>query len=306
MVIAFFWYRHNKKEKQFLENADKTTLNLETGKADDTKKDQKVSDSRSLSSAKSSAEMILEVSRSDSWMISSKDIEICKDEDGDDFLLGKGGYGRVVKAIKGGVQEVALKIMDSKDPGIREACIQEAEIMKLLHDQNIVHLYGICRENKKLYVVMEYMGGGDLAKSIVNPKLRHHFSWGKHGKKIALDIIKGLCYLHSKSMLHRDIKTQNILLDESKTLAKIGDVGVSRFLDGPGRFTVVGTLVYIAPEILRREPYDLKADIYSFGVVRRSIVQVSRHIWQSLTSQLLIGTGLEGAHNTTTSHARGS
>lgn len=277
-VIAYFWYRHNKKEKQFLENADKTTLHLEEGKADDTKKDPKANDSRSLSSAKSSAEMILEVSRSDSWMISSKDIEICKDEDGDDFLLGKGGYGRVVKAIKGGVQEVALKIMDSKDPGIREACIQEAEIMKLLHDQNIVHLYGICRENKKLYVVMEYMGGGDLAKSIVNPKLRHHFSWGKYGKKIALDIIKGLCYLHSKSMLHRDIKTQNILLDESKTLAKIGDVGVSRFLDGPGRFTVVGTLVYIAPEILRREPYDLKADIYSFGVVRRNVKQGSKLI----------------------------
>eukprot|EP00890_Picochlorum_soloecismus_P001286 jgi/Picsp_1/2158/NSC_05623-R1_kinase-like protein len=271
-VIAYFWYRHNKKEKQFLENANKTTLNLEAGKTDDTKKEQKMSESRSLSSAKSSAEMILEVSRSDSWMISTKDIEICKDEDGDDLLLGKGGYGRVVKAIKGGVQEVALKIMDSKDPGIREACIQEAEIMKLLHDQNIVHLYGVCRENKKLYVVMEYMGGGDLAKSIANPKLRHHFSWGKHGKKIALDIIKGLCYLHSKSMLHRDIKTQNILLDESKTLAKIGDVGVSRFLDGPGRFTVVGTLVYIAPEILRREPYDLKADIYSFGVVLRELI----------------------------------
>lgn len=276
VVFFFLWRHHRKKEKELLDHANDTSTisQIENGKPE-----TKISAEQSISPNRSSSDILLEHLRNDSWVIPRDDLEICKDADGNEVILGKGGYGMVVKAIKGGVQEVALKIVQSDDEDVARACRQEAEIMKLLHDGNVVHLYGVSTEGTKLLLVMEFMAGGDLAKALSDKKLKHHFSWNVNGKKIALDIIKGISYLHGRRLIHRDIKTRNIFLDEQKTTAKVGDVGVSRILEEEGQLTVVGTMAYIAPEILARIPYDYKADIYSFGVVRNFIIQKSFFIF---------------------------
>lgn len=184
-------------------------------------------------------------------------------------MLGKGGFGVVVKGIRNGVQEVAIKILDTADSHVRQACMQEADMMKVLHDQNIIHLYGISTDEDKIFVVMELMAGGDLSNALHGEKGRDHFAWNNHGRQIALDLVKAVCYLHSMNIMHRDIKTKNVLLNQPWTLAKLGDVGVSRFMEDAEtamECTVVGTIVYIAPEVLKGK-YNLSADIYSLGVV---------------------------------------
>ena len=160
------------------------------------------------------------------WKIAHGNLEICQDENGKDIVLGKGGFGVVVKGLRNGVQEVAIKILDTGNSDVREACMQEADMMKVLHDQNIIHLYGVSTDEDKIFVVMEFMAGGDLSNALHGEKGSDHFAWNSHGKKIALDLVKAVCYLHSMNIMHRDIKTKNVLLNEPWTLAKLGDVGM--------------------------------------------------------------------------------
>lgn len=209
------------------------------------------------------------LSQSSSWSIKQSDIEICKDSDGNEIVLGKGGYGKVLKGIRHGVQDIAIKVSRVDNTSIYDSILSEAEMMKEMQDKNVVHFYGICTDENCPMVIMELMEGGDLESALLHKNFEGHFKWAKCGRKIALDIIKGLVYIHSKNIIHRDIKLKNVLLDDSLRVAKIADVGVARLLEDEG-LTYVGTQLYLAPEI-RTGKYGLSADIYSFGVVLRAL-----------------------------------
>ncbi|KAE9460690.1 hypothetical protein C3L33_07473, partial [Rhododendron williamsianum] len=116
-----------------------------------------------------------------------------------------------------------------------------------------------------LFVVVEYLPGGTLKKYLIS-------NWRKKLAfkvviQLALDLSRGLSYLHSKKIVHRDVKSENMLLDSRRTL-KIADFGVARVeAQNPRDMTgETGTLGYMAPEVLDGKPYNRKCDVYSFGI----------------------------------------
>lgn len=232
---------------------------------------QSISKQRSTTSRSSISKASTLLSQGSSWSIHHSDIEICKDSDGNEIVLGKGGYGKVLRGIRHGVQDIAIKVSRVDKTSIYDSILSEADMMKGMQDKNVVHFYGICTDQNCLMVVMELMEGGDLESALLHKNFQGHFKWANHGRKIALDIIKGLVYIHSKNIIHRDIKLKNILLDDSLRVAKIADVGVARLLEEEEGLTYVGTQLYLAPEI-RTGVYGLSADIYSFGVLLRALI----------------------------------
>ncbi|KAF6155662.1 hypothetical protein GIB67_007099, partial [Kingdonia uniflora] len=114
-------------------------------------------------------------------------------------------------------------------------------------------------------VVVEYLGGGTLKTYLIKNHTRK-LTFGIV-IQLALDLARGLSYLHSKKIVHRDVKTENMLLDKTRTL-KIADFGVARIeAQNPSDMTgETGTLGYMAPEVLNGNPYNRKCDVYSFGI----------------------------------------
>ncbi|KAJ9171992.1 hypothetical protein P3X46_015285 [Hevea brasiliensis] len=114
-------------------------------------------------------------------------------------------------------------------------------------------------------VVLEYLPGGTLKKFLIRNR-RKKLAF-KVVIQLALDLSRGLSYLHSKKIVHRDVKTENMLLDAHRTL-KIADFGVARVeAQNPRDMTgETGTLGYMAPEVLDGKPYNRKCDVYSFGI----------------------------------------
>ncbi|KAJ6337079.1 hypothetical protein OIU76_006863, partial [Salix suchowensis] len=114
-------------------------------------------------------------------------------------------------------------------------------------------------------VVVEYLPGGTLKKFLFRNR-RKKLAF-KIVIQLALDLSRGLSYLHSKKIVHRDVKTENMLLDATRTL-KIADFGVARVeAQNPRDMTgETGTLGYMAPEVLDGKPYNRKCDVYSFGI----------------------------------------
>nr|GFC47583.1 serine/threonine-protein kinase HT1-like [Tanacetum cinerariifolium] len=122
-----------------------------------------------------------------------------------------------------------------------------------------------CLRDGSCCVVVEYVPGGTLKKHLRgNSKNKLSF---KTVVKISLELAKGLSFLHSKKIVHRDVKTENMLLDANGTL-KITDFGVARVeAQNPKDITgKTGTLTYMAPEVIDGKPYDRKCDVYSFAI----------------------------------------
>ncbi|KAL4123943.1 hypothetical protein PRIC2_009787 [Phytophthora ramorum] len=146
---------------------------------------------------------------------------------------------------------------------------KEIRMAAFLDHPNIVHFIGLSwRTLPDLCMVSEYVALGDLAHFLAQPDSKH-LTWKGDKLAIAADISNALVYLHSLSpvVLHRDLKSLNVLLTEDLT-AKVSDFGLSRETSFDETMTSgVGTLLWTAPEVLRGEHYSEKADIYSFGVV---------------------------------------
>ncbi len=183
-------------------------------------------------------------------------------------LLGHGGYGDVYAAQWHGT-EVAIKQLHLKTLShtLQEEFLQEAQIMSQCLFPNIVGLYGICDEPGHNGLVMEYMPKGSL-KSLLENK-SEEISWNLRWE-IAIDIGKGISYLHGKNILHRDLKSLNVLLGNDYH-AKICDFGLSKIkLESSSSSTKskTGTVRWRAPESFKRgfKPAE-SMDIYSYGMV---------------------------------------
>eukprot|EP01018_Ginkgo_biloba_P002385 Gb_17557 [translate_table: standard] len=181
-----------------------------------------------------------------------------------DFGKGKTKTEAQVARIKSSFRQEAVIWHTLQHPNVTQfigASVGSSEL--------VIHSNGSARtmqdQSNICCVVLEYLPGGTL-KSFLSK------SGGKRLPlndviNLALDLAKGLSYLHSKKIVHRDVKTENILLDKNRTL-KISDFGVARFeAQNPQEMTgCTGTLSYMAPEVLDLKPYDRKCDVYSFGI----------------------------------------
>ena len=188
--------------------------------------------------------------------------------------LGKGTYGVVYKAKDKKLNKiVAIKkmILPDDDEGIPSTALREISILKGLNHPNIVGLLDMIIEPKKIYLIFEYLKT-DLKIFLDN--LGKQYLDIKTIKKFMYQLLIGITELHSKRILHRDLKPQNILIDKDFNL-KIADFGLARTFSIPIRpyTNNVVTLWYRAPEVLLGAPeYSTPIDIWSLGCIFFEIV----------------------------------
>ncbi|CAH8255335.1 unnamed protein product [Arabidopsis lyrata] len=192
-------------------------------------------------------------------------------------VLGKGGFGIVYHGFVNGTEQVAVKILSHSSSQGYKQFKAEVELLLRVHHKNLVGLVGYCDEGENMALIYEYMANGDLKEHMSGT--RNHFisNWGTR-LKIVVESAQGLEYLHNgckPPMVHRDVKTTNILLNEQFD-AKLADFGLSRSFPIEGEThvstAVAGTPGYLDPEYYRTNWLTEKSDVYSFGVVLLEII----------------------------------
>lgn len=196
----------------------------------------------------------------------------------EDNIIGKGGAGIVYKGLMPNGDQVAVKRLPAMSRGSSHDHGFNAEIQTLgrIRHRHIVRLLGFCSNHETNLLVYEYMPNGSLGE-VLHGKKGGHLHWDTR-YKIAVEAAKGLCYLHhdcSPLIVHRDVKSNNILLD-SGFEAHVADFGLAKFLQDSGTSecmsAIAGSYGYIAPEYAYTLKVDEKSDVYSFGVVLLELI----------------------------------
>uniref|UniRef100_A0A6B2LCI3 Protein kinase domain-containing protein n=1 Tax=Arcella intermedia TaxID=1963864 RepID=A0A6B2LCI3_9EUKA len=160
--------------------------------------------------------------------------------------------------------------------------MSETQMLKALRHPNILQFLGFIADNDVYGIVTEFMDRGSLYQNLkdIRYKVKEEFSM-EVKDKILLDICKGMSYLHNRKpkVLHRDLKSLNVLLT-CDMRAKLADMGLSRIFEPFERrnraMSLVGTPHWTAPEVLNREEYNEKADVWSFGIIVWEMVTYSK------------------------------
>ncbi|KAK8968939.1 putative leucine-rich repeat receptor-like serine/threonine-protein kinase [Platanthera guangdongensis] len=182
-------------------------------------------------------------------------------------VLGQGSFGPVYKAILPAGEVVAVKVLANKSKQGEKEFQTEVVLLSRLHHRNLVNLLGYCVD-QQLMLVYEFMSNGSLA-SLLYGSGPHILNWEER-LQIALDVSHGIEYLHdgaSPSVVHRDLKSANILLD-SLMKAKVADFGLSKEEIFDGRKSgLKGTYGYMDPSYVSTSKFTKQSDVYSFGII---------------------------------------
>ena len=194
--------------------------------------------------------------------------------------IGKEGCGIVYLVQKGNKNEqYALK----KIPILSENEIEEYQkilnaIFKI-NNEHVIKYFEYFIENKSLYILMEYGGDSDLKKFINSYKDKDQLIEEKIINDIVLQICLGLKEIHKYRLIHRDLKPDNIFINNNNHKIKIGDFSVSRVLNTHKQYSVsqVGKLHYLAPEMLDGKEYNQKVDIYGLGCIIHELFTLNEY-----------------------------
>ena len=190
--------------------------------------------------------------------------------------IGEGGFGVVYKGRDPDLRRtVAIKTCVRPDLELRRRFFREGQIAAGLQHSHIVTVYELGVEEGVPYLVQEFLSGRDLRSLIEEgpePSLKEKL-------EILCQVARGLEHAHRAGVLHRDVKPANIRILDDGT-AKILDFGIAKLLDAEsqltGTGTTLGTVGYLAPEQLRSQPLDRRADVFSFGVVAYELLTKER------------------------------
>ncbi|KAL2553854.1 Protein kinase superfamily protein [Forsythia ovata] len=208
----------------------------------------------------------------DEWTIDLRKLNM-----GDAFA--QGAFGKLYKGTYNG-EDVAIKLLERPENNAERAHLMEQqfqqEVMMLatLKHPNIVRFIGACRKPMVWCIVTEYAKGGSVRQFLA--KRRNRSVPLKLAVKQALDVARGMEYVHELNLIHRDLKSDNLLISADKSI-KIADFGVARIeVQTEGMTPETGTYRWMAPEMIQHRPYTQKVDVYSFGIV----------LWELITGLL--------------------
>ena len=180
-------------------------------------------------------------------------------------LIGQGNYGRVYKVIHKKTGKIyCAKIAYIEKMNEVESFKKEINILSQCDNQYIVHYYGSYIKGHQIWIILEFCDGGSLYELIkILPRNLNE----EEIASLIYMILKGLSFLHENKKIHRDVKTENILLTH-EGIAKLADFGVSTQLmhSFSKKITKIGTPFYMSPEVIMQNKYDYKCDIWSLGI----------------------------------------
>ncbi|KAF8042566.1 hypothetical protein BT93_A1027 [Corymbia citriodora subsp. variegata] len=195
-------------------------------------------------------------------------------------IIGRGAFGTVYKGVLPGTEDiVAVKRCSHHTQGKNEF-FSELSIIGTLRHRNLVRLQGWCHEKGEILLVYDLMPNGSLDKALFEARMP--LPW-PHRRKILLGVASALAYLHQEcenQVIHRDVKTSNIMLDEGFN-AKLGDFGLARQIEhdkSPDATVAAGTMGYLAPEYLLTGRASEKTDVFSYGAVVLEVASGRRPI----------------------------
>ncbi|KAJ3684849.1 hypothetical protein LUZ61_014013 [Rhynchospora tenuis] len=199
--------------------------------------------------------------------------------------VGRGGFGTVYHGYLENQTEVAVKVCSLESTQANKQFLAEVRSLSLVHHKNLVKLVGYCKDGANLAVVYEYLPRGSLYDHLRGKDSNSALNW-RMRLKIVLEAAQALDYLHTGcGMVHRDVKSSNILLGQSFE-AKVSDLGLARMFsaDVNSVITLSGTPGYIDPEYQLTFVLNEKSDVYSFGVILMEVVTGERPILTSRES----------------------
>ncbi|WCJ35986.1 Leucine-rich repeat protein kinase family protein [Euphorbia peplus] len=195
-------------------------------------------------------------------------------------IVGSGGFGTVYRMVMNDCGTFAVKRIDRTREGSDQVFERELEILGSIKHINLVNLRGYCRLPISKLLIYDYLAMGSLDDILHDRRKEQTLNWNARAR-IALGSARGLAYLHhdcSPKIVHRDIKSSNILLDENLE-PHVSDFGLAKLLvdeDAHVTTVVAGTFGYLAPEYLQSGRATEKSDVYSFGVLLLELVTGKR------------------------------